>query len=120
MKPDVVWAVLREAYVKSVADRVPRMGAALAFYMTFSLAPLLVIVIAIAGLVFGRQAAEGRLISEIGSLVGDEAATTLQFLISSADRQGSGVVASVIGGLVILVGAIGLFCEVRDAGFGPC
>ncbi len=115
MTPRVLWTILREACWKSISDRVPRLGAALAFYMTFSLAPLLLVVVAITGVAFGRQAAEGRLLSELRSLVGDEAATTLQSLIAAAGRQGSGVMASLVGGIVILVGAIGLFGELQDA-----
>ena len=113
--PGVLWAILCEACADSMKDRVPRLGAALAFYMTFSLAPLLVVVIAIAGAVYGRQAAEGRLISEIATLVGDDAAASLQSLVSAANQQGVGLLASIIGGFVILVGSIGLFCEVQDA-----
>ena len=113
--PIALWMIFREACSKSIEDRVPRLGAALAFYMMFSLAPLLVVVIAIAGLVFGRQAAEGRLIGEIGSFVGEDVAASLQSLVSTVNQQGSGVLASVIGGSVILVGAIGLFCEIQDA-----
>ncbi len=110
-----LWTIVREACRESLADRVPRLGAALAFYMTFTLAPLLLVVVAIAGLAFGRQAAEGRLLIEMKSLVGDEAAMTLETLIAAAGRQGSGVIASVVGGTIILVGAVGFFLELQDA-----
>ena len=110
-----MWSIVKEAGSESVADRVPRLGAALAFYTTFALAPLLIIVVAIAGLVFGREAAEGRLLSEMRSLVGDEGADALQALVAAAGQPGAGVFASVVGGLVLLFGAVGLFVELQDA-----
>ena len=110
-----MWAIVKEAGSESLADRVPRLGAALAFYTTFALAPLLVIVVAIAGLVFGREAAEGRLLGEMRSLVGDEGADALQALVAAAGQPGAGVLASLLGGLVLLFGAVGLFTELQDA-----
>ncbi|MEK6259962.1 MAG: YihY/virulence factor BrkB family protein [Planctomycetota bacterium] len=110
-----VWAIVREAGTESLADRVPRLGAALAFYTTFSLAPLLLVVVAIAGLVFGREAAEGKLLSEMRSLVGNEGGDALQSMVAAAGKQGSGILASVIGGVILLFGAIGLFGELQDA-----
>ena len=110
-----MWAIVKEAGSESLADRVPRLGAALAFYTTFALAPLLVIVVAIAGLVFGREAAEGRLLGEMRSLVGDEGADALQALVAAAGQPGAGVLASLVGGLVLLFGAVGLFGELQDA-----
>ncbi len=113
--PGALWIIFREACSKSIADHVPRLGASLAFYMTFSLAPLVVVIVGIAGTVFGRKAAEGRFITEVGSFIGEDTAASLQSLVSAADHQGSGWWASAIGGVVILVGAIGLFCEIQDA-----
>jgi len=97
-----------------MADRVSRLGAALAFYMTFSLAPLLLVVVAIAGLVFGRQAAQGQLFVEMQSMVGHDVAVTLQSLIAAADRQGSGALAGVIAAVTVLAGALSVFFELQD------
>ena len=108
-------AIVREASTESLADRVPRLGAALAFYTTFSLAPLLLVVVAIAGLVFGREAAEGRLLSEMRSLVGNEGGDALQAMVAAAGKQGSGILASLVGAVVLLFGAVGLFGELQDA-----
>ena len=110
-----MWAIVKEAGNESLVDRVPRLGAALAFYATFALAPLLVIVVAIAGLVFGREAAEGRMLGEMRSLVGSEGSNALQSMVAAAGRPGAGVVASLVGGLVLLFGAVGLFVELQDA-----
>lgn len=110
-----LWSIVQEAGTESLVDRVPRLGAALAFYTTFSLAPLLLVVVAIAGLVFGREAAEGRLLSEMRSLVGNEGGDALQAMVAAAGKQGSGILASLVGAVVLLVGAIGLFGELQDA-----
>lgn len=110
-----LWAIVREAVSESVADRVPRLGAALAFYATFALAPLLLVVVAIAGIVFGREAAEGRLLGEIRELVGDKGGDALQAMVAAAGKQGSGILAGLAGSGVLLFGAIGLFGELQDA-----
>ncbi len=110
-----IWDIVKEAGSESLADRVPRLGAALAFYTTFALAPLLVIVVAIAGLVFGREAAEGRLLGEMRSLVGKEGGDALQALVAAAGQHGAGIVASLVGGVVLLLGAVGLFGQLQDA-----
>ena len=111
-----IWDIVKDAGSESLADRVPRLGAALAFYTTFALAPLLVIVVAIAGLVFGRKAAEGRLLGEMRSLVGKEGGDALQALVAAAGQHGAGIVASIVGGVVLLFGAIGLTEEKIDSG----
>src|SRR5258705_6626697 len=97
-----IWAIVKEAGNESLADRVPRLGAALAFYATFALAPLLVIVVAIAGLVFGHEAAEGRLLGEMRSLVGNEGGDALQAMVAAAGRSGAGVFAGLVGTFVLL------------------
>lgn len=114
MKPTKLWSILREIYTEAMNDRVSRLGAALAFYMTFSLAPLLLVVVAIAGLVYGRQAAQGQLFIEMQSMVGHDVAVTLQSLIASAERQGSGALAGVIAAITVLAGALGVFFELQD------
>lgn len=76
--------------------QIPRLGAALAYYTFFSLSPLLVVVVAIAGLVFGRAAAEGRLVSEIEGLVGHDGAVAIQSLLEHARRPGSGILATIL------------------------
>lgn len=109
-----IWSILRETYAAIMADRVSRLGAALAFYMTFSLAPLLLVVVAIAGLVFGRQAAQGQLFIEMQSVIGHDLAVTVQSLIASAEHQGSGALAGVIATITVLAGALGVFFELQD------
>src|SRR3954453_18166154 len=78
-------------------DRAPRMGAALAYYITLSLAPTVVIVLAIAGLAFGAKAAQGRLVWQVQGLVGHEGAKVIQSMIDGTRAPSSGIIATVIG-----------------------
>lgn len=95
---------------------VPRLGASLAFYTLLSLAPLVIIVVAIAGAAFGRQAAEGQLLWQIRDLIGQEGAETVQSLLKSAYiHGGSGTLATVVGVLTLLYGASSVVAELRDA-----
>ena len=114
-RPKTVFQLLKATYFEWSKDKVPRMGAALAYYTIFSLAPLLVIAIAIAGLVFGAQAVQGRIMGEIQGLVGSESARAIQTMIQSAHKPAHGVIASIVGVAILLVGASGVFSEMQDA-----
>jgi membrane protein len=111
----LAWSLVRQTLSRWVEDRAPRLGAALAYYTLFALAPLLMIVIAVAGLVFGQAAAEGRIVEQIEDVVGADAARALQAMIASARRPGSGLRATLIGVAVVLLGASGLVTELQDA-----
>jgi membrane protein len=103
-----------KAYKDWSADEAPRMGAALAYYTLLSLAPLLLIAIAIAGFVFGREAAQGQLLDQIGQLVGPQGAEAIQSMVLRAGSQkSSGVVASVIGVFTLLLAAASVVGELR-------
>ena len=86
--------VLKEAFKDFNDDDAPRLGAALAYYTIFSIAPLLLISIAVAGLVFGQDAAQGRIVAQLQGLVGAEAAHTIQGMIQSARKPDEGIVAT--------------------------
>jgi membrane protein len=94
---------------------VPRMGAALAYYTIFSLAPLLVIAISIAGLAFGREAAQGEIMGQIQGLIGRDGAKAIQTMVQSADKPAHSTIASALGILALFVGASGVFSEMQDA-----
>ena len=102
-----VWELVKRAAVKWNADDCLTLGAALAYYTVFSLAPILVIVTAVAGAVFGPEAAQGEIVTQIRGLTGEEVATAIQSLIQSASRQGAGPRAIIIGLLVLLFGSNG-------------
>jgi len=109
------WLVLRAAAVGWVDDRAATMGAAIAYYAVFSLGPLLILVIAVAGLVYGKQAAEGALFEEIAALVGQESAGAVQALLRGASGTSSGIIASIIGIVVLIIAATGVFSELQGA-----
>ena len=91
------------------------MGAALAYYTLFSIAPLLVIVIAVAGMVFGETAARGEIIAELSGLLGIEAAIAIQALLESASRPAAGLLATAFGLGALLIGATTVFGELQSA-----
>ena len=95
-------------------DNAASMGASLAFYTAFSLAPLLIIVIAVAGMVFGVDAARGAVMKQFSSLLGPVGADALQKLLVAAAMEGSGVVATVVGFVLLLVGATTVLVELED------
>ncbi len=108
-------ALLGEAFGGFIEDRAMTMGAAIAFYTIFSIAPLLILVVAIAGFVFGEEAARGALERELGNLAGQESARTMQALAEGGRDLGTGIVATVLGVLTLLVGATTVFTELRSA-----
>jgi membrane protein len=91
------------------------MGAAIAFYTIFSLAPVLIIVIAVAGLVFGEETARAELMSQISEMAGQQAATAVEGILQEASRPGRGIVAMAIGIVAIAIGATTVFTELRSA-----
>ncbi|MFO0968910.1 MAG: YihY/virulence factor BrkB family protein [Gemmataceae bacterium] len=109
------WNLLKDAFTAWQDDRAPRMGAALAYYITFSLAPLLLIAVAVAGAVFGEQAARGEIVRDIESTVGQAGAKTIQDMLASAGTPGGSAVMIVVGVVVILLAASGIFAELQDA-----
>lgn len=97
-----------------IEDRAPRKGAALAFYTVFSLAPLLIISISIAGLAFGEEAARGEIVTEAQGLIGRAGARAIEALILNADRTGSGWLGALIGFATLLIGATTVLAELKD------
>jgi membrane protein len=111
----VTYALLKEACSAWLEDKAPSLGAALAFYTIFSLAPVLIVAIAVAGLAFGQRAAEGEVLRQIQALVGETGARAVQAVIQSANRPALGVIAATIGIVTVLVGASGAFVELQDS-----
>src|SRR5215203_3835512 len=97
------------------AHNVPRLGASVAFYTLLSLAPLVIIVIAVAGAVFGREAAQGQLVWQIQDLIGHDGAEMVQSLLKGASQPATGTVATVFGLLTLFYGAGTVVAELRDA-----
>lgn len=108
-------ALCRKAVTAWVDDFAPSMGAAISYYTVFSLAPLLVIVIAIAGALFGREAVTGQIVGQLGGLIGHDGAELVQKLVASASDTKHGLVAGLIGAVVLIIGATTVFAELQSA-----
>jgi membrane protein len=114
MKAREYLALAKQAVGGWVDDRAASMGAALSYYSVFSVAPLLLIVIAVAGLVFGREAAQGAIVGEISDMVGPNAAHAIQGLLQNVAKPKEGVLATVTGVVLLLLGATTVFAELQD------
>jgi membrane protein len=109
------WGLLKQAFNDWNHDNAPRLGAALSYYTLFSLAPLLIVAIAIAALVFGQDAAQGHIVAELRGLVGPAGATAVEELIKNSRREEAGVVATVLGLVTLFLGATGAFAELKSS-----
>ena len=110
-----LYSLCRQAVNAWVDDYAPSMGAALAYYTLFSIAPLLLIVISIAGLVFGPDAARGEIFAQLRDLMGEEGAAAAQALLQSVNKPAKGVLGTVLGAVLLVVGAISVFGELQNA-----
>lgn len=115
LSPRFLLHMLKESGQEWLNDKVPRLGAALAFYSVLSVGPLLLIVIAVAGLAFGRDAVSGYLYEEIRNQVGDIGAQAIQAILASSANRSSGIVATLIGVGTLIVSATGFFAQLQDA-----
>jgi membrane protein len=110
-----LFSLTRRAGQGWMEDSVPRCSAALAYYTFLSLAPLLIISIALAGLVFGQDASESRILDELRSFVGADSTLAIQGMLKGAWQPGHGALATALGGLTLLLGSIGVLNELQSA-----
>jgi membrane protein len=110
-----LWVLAKESVAAWIDDYASSMGAALSFYTMFSIAPLLVIAIAIAGFVFGQDAARGQILEQMHGLIGAEGAIALQGLLKSASEPTHGVLGMITGVALLFVGATSAFVELQTA-----
>src|SRR5687767_3622381 len=115
MKANDFANLVKETIKEWQQDQAARLAAALAYYATFSLAPLLVLVLAIAGLVGGRDAAQGLVMAQVQDLVGEEGREFVQSMIENAANTPTGLSASILGTVTLLLGALGAFNELQNA-----
>lgn len=117
-KPGTPAGVLGNVFRRALAawwnDNVPRMGAALAYYTLFSLAPVLIVAIAIAGLVFGREAVRGEIVGQVQGLVGREGGLAVQAMLEGASKPSSSIPATIVGIITSFLGATGAFLELQN------
>ncbi|NHC37264.1 YihY/virulence factor BrkB family protein [Scytonema millei] len=115
MRIKTIISLLRETFTEWNEDKASRLAAALAYYTVFSLAPMLIIAIAIAGAVFGEEAARGEIVTQIQGLVGRDGAKFIETAIEGASKPRAGTIASLISIAVLLFGASGLFAQLQDS-----
>nr|WP_267133561.1 YihY/virulence factor BrkB family protein [Skermanella rosea] len=109
------WHVLVTAFNGWLEDRAASMGAAIAFYTLFSMAPMLLLIIAITGLAFGPEAAQGALMGQLQGMMGREGAAALQAMIASAGKPVSGTIATAVAVVTLIVGATTVFAELQSS-----
>jgi membrane protein len=110
-----IWSLVKATFSSWLDDYAPSMGAALAYYTMFSIAPLLLIVISTAGLVFGEEAVRGEIFGQLRGLMGDEGARAVQSLLESVSSPEEGKAGTVIGTVLLLIGATTVLSELQDA-----
>jgi len=109
-----IWPLIKKSVVSWRKDHASSMGAALAYYTLFSIAPVLIIVIAIAGFFFGAEAARGEIVSQLRGLLGDDGATAVQGLLESASDPEEGLFATISSLALLLLGATTVFAELQS------
>ena len=115
MKPATAWSLARETLAAWSDDYAASMGAALAYYTMFSIAPLLLIVISVAGLFFGERAARGEIIDQLQDLMGVDGARAVQSLLASVNQPRAGILATLFGLCALVVGATTVIGELQNA-----
>ena len=107
--------LLRESFQEWQQDKASLLAAALAYYTVFSITPLLVIAIAIAGAVFGQDTARGEILEQINNLVGEQGAQVIETALANANQPQLGSIASLISVVILLIGASGVFAQLQEA-----
>jgi membrane protein len=109
------WQLFKTTWEDWSDDKAPRLGASLAYYAVFSLVPLLVLITAVVGMIFGRDAVEGALDQQLSQLLGDSGAEGVREMVTSAQHPARGTLASIVGAIALVFGASGVFAQLQDA-----
>jgi membrane protein len=115
VEPKGWFGLLKDTFTAWRKDKASRLAAALAFYTIFSIGPLLLVVIAIVSFVLRQQADDGTLVSSIAGAVGQQGAQVIQDAVKNASKPGAGILASVVGVVILLLGASAIFGQLQDA-----
>ncbi len=113
--PKGIWEVLKNCFKGFSNDKVPKLSASLAYYTVFSLGPLLIVILFLCSIFFGREAVEGSIFGEMQSFVGKDAALQIQEIIKNASLSGTNNIAAIIGVITLLIGATTVFAEIQDS-----
>lgn len=108
-------SILKNSFRCFIEDNAFKLSASLSYYTVFSIGPLLMIVISLAGVFYGKQAVEGKIYGQIKGLVGDGAALQVEQIIRNIQQTDQGAVAAIIGFIILIVGATGVFIEMQDS-----
>jgi membrane protein len=109
------FGVLKDAFGAFTQDNCMKLSAALSYYTVFAIGPLLVIVISLSGWFYGEEAVQGKLYGQIRGLVGAEAALQVQQIIQNVQQTGGGLIGTIVGAVVLFIGATGIFTEIQDS-----
>lgn len=115
MKTKALFGLLKETFQEWSDDKAPRLAAALSFYTIFSLAPILIITIAVSGFFLGQADVRENILMQVETTFGPDAEEMVEGLIDDASRPGSGVVATIIGMITIIAGATGVYGQLLEA-----
>ena len=115
LSPRRAWSLVRAAVAGWFNDYAPSMGAAISYYTVFSLAPLLLLIIAIAGLIFEREAVQGEIVTQVTGLMGEEGAVAIEGLLKSASEPATSMLATVVSIVLLIFGATTVFAEIQNA-----
>jgi membrane protein len=110
-----LWHVLKKSFAGFGEDKVPKLSASLAYYTIFSLGPLIMLIIALAGFFLGREAIEGSIFQQLQGFVGKEAAAQIQQIVKNAALSSNSPTAATIGVITLIVGATSVFAEIQDS-----
>lgn len=110
-----VWLLLKETYREWRRDDALHHGAALSYYTVFSLPPLLFLVVAIAGLVFGEEAARGHLLTHVHALIGEKGAQAVRTVLENTGGEKTSLIATIVGLVFLLIGATAVFAELQNS-----
>jgi membrane protein len=111
----VVFNFIKELFAGFSDDKAMKYSASLAYYTVFSIAPILILIISIFGIVLGREAVNRQIFGQINGLVGNEAALQIQQMIAASHKSGSSFTASIISVVILVLGATGIFAEIQDS-----
>ncbi|HYF68047.1 MAG TPA: YihY/virulence factor BrkB family protein [Ohtaekwangia sp.] len=109
------WRILKKAATEFFADNGMKLSAALSYYTIFSIGPLLIVVISLAGIFYGREAVQGKIYGQINGLVGSKAALQIQEIIQNIEESQLSASGAVVGVVILLIGATGVFTEIQDS-----
>ena len=110
-----IWGLLKETFNQFLDDKAFKMSAALSYYAAFSIGPMLIIIIAIAGFIFGEDAVKGQIFKEMNSLMGKDGAVLLETIIKGASNTSTGIIATCLSILFLVIGSIGVFLELQES-----